>query len=54
MNEDKKSNGIGAFRFYIILLLIIVANTPLATAADTMFRANAEHTGVLAKKMWLL
>ena len=46
MDDHSRGNGIGAYRSCIIVLLLILALTPSATAADTMFRANAEHTGV--------
>jgi hypothetical protein len=46
MNDFRKSNGIGAYCSCIIFLLLITAFTPSAAAADTMFRANPEHTGV--------
>ena len=46
MNEYRRGNGIGVYRSCIILLLLIMALTPSAVAADTMFRANPQHTGV--------
>ena len=46
MNDHRRGNGIGACRYWVILLLLIMALTPSAAAADTMFRANPEHTGV--------
>ena len=45
LDDNRRGNGIGAYYFCIILLLIL-ALTPFAAAADTMFRANAEHPGV--------
>ena len=41
-----KGNGIEAKQSCIILFLLIVALIPSASAADTMFRGNPEHTGV--------
>jgi len=46
LNDHRRDNGIGAYRSCIILLLLITVLTPVAAAADTMFRSNAEHTGV--------
>ena len=46
MNDHRRGNGIGAYHSCIILFLFIMALTPSAAAADTMFRANPEHTGV--------
>jgi len=48
MNNHLWGNGniIGTYQSCIIFLLLILALTPSAIAADTMFRANAEHTGV--------
>ena len=46
MNKLKIGNGIGVSRSCIILLFLIMALTPSATAADTMFRADLQHTGV--------
>ena len=46
MNYYKWGNGLKSYRCCIIFLLLIIALTPSAIAADTMFRANAEHTGV--------
>ncbi len=46
LNNHSRDNGIGAFHSYIIFLLLITTLAPSATAADAMFRANAEHTGV--------
>jgi len=46
MNEHGRGYGIGAYRSCIILLFLIIAFTPSAAAADTMFRADLQHTGV--------
>jgi outer membrane protein assembly factor BamB len=46
MNEHRRGNGIGAYSSCLILLLYIIAFTQSAAAADTMFRANPEHTGI--------
>ena len=48
MNDYWRDTGIVAYHSHDIFLfiLLIVAFTPSAAAADTMFRANAEHTGV--------
>jgi UV DNA damage repair endonuclease len=45
MNDQCWGNRIGAYRLRIILLFLIIMLTPTA-AADTMFHANAEHTGI--------
>ncbi len=46
MNDHRRDNGIGAYSSCIILLFLIMALTSSAAAADTMFRANPQHTGV--------
>jgi outer membrane protein assembly factor BamB len=45
LNDNRRGIGIGAYHFCIILLFIL-ALTPSVAAADTMFRANADHLGV--------
>jgi outer membrane protein assembly factor BamB len=45
MNNHKRLKGIVLYRSCIIFLLLIIVLTP-SVAADAMFRANAEHTGV--------
>jgi outer membrane protein assembly factor BamB len=39
-------NSIGAHRFGILLLLLVFTFVSAVSAADSMFRANPEHTGV--------
>ena len=46
MNNHSWGIYIAAYHSSIIFLLLMLALTPSATAADSMFRANAEHTGV--------
>ena len=46
MNNYKEGNDIRVYRSCLILLLLIMALTPSAAAANMMFRANPEHTGV--------
>lgn len=46
MNEYRLGNHPGMYGSYILLLLFIMALAPSAAAADTMFRANPQHTGV--------
>ena len=46
MNDHGKGNGMSAYRSCIILFFLIIALSQSAAAADTMFRANAEHTGI--------
>ena len=46
MNNSWRFRGIGANHSCIILLSILMALTSSASAADTMFRANPQHTGV--------
>ena len=46
MNEHRRGTGIREYHSCIILLFLIMALTPSAAAADTMFRANPQHTGV--------
>jgi len=44
--DHRRGYGIGTYHSCIIFLLLIVTFIPSANAADAMFRANAEHTGV--------
>jgi len=46
MNDHRRGNGIGAYLSCTILLLLIIALTPFAAAADAMFRADLQRTGV--------
>jgi len=46
MNDYRKSNGISVYHSCIIFLFLIIVLSHSASAADTMFRGNAEHTGV--------
>ncbi|MCX6690287.1 MAG: PQQ-binding-like beta-propeller repeat protein, partial [Methanoregula sp.] len=46
MNDHMWGNGIRVYHSCIILLFLIITLTPAAAAADTMFRANPQHTGV--------
>ena len=46
MNNYRLVNGIISYRSCIIFLLLIMVLSNYVAAADTMFRANAEHTGV--------
>jgi eukaryotic-like serine/threonine-protein kinase len=46
LNNHQIDTGFRVYHPGIILLLFIIISVPPVTAADTMFRANAEHTGV--------
>jgi outer membrane protein assembly factor BamB len=46
MKNHRKYKYIGMYGSCIIFLLLIMALVPSAAAVDTMFRANAQHTGV--------
>ena len=46
MSKHRRGYGIGAYHSCIIFLLLIIALTPSAAAADTMFRADPQHTGI--------
>jgi len=45
MDDHRRCNGIEAYHSCLILLLLIIVLTLSVAAADTMFRANPEHTG---------
>jgi outer membrane protein assembly factor BamB len=46
VNEYRRGIGIGVYGSCILLLILIMALTPEAVAADTMFRNDPQHTGV--------
>ena len=46
LNNHRRGNGIGSYRSSLILILLILALMPSVAAADTMFRASPERTGV--------
>jgi eukaryotic-like serine/threonine-protein kinase len=46
LNDHRMGNGIGSYRSCLILILLILLLTPSAIAADMMFRASPERTGI--------
>ncbi|MCX6688241.1 MAG: hypothetical protein NTZ39_00855 [Methanoregula sp.] len=46
MNDHRRGNGIEVYHSCVILLLLIMTLASSAAAADTMFRATPQHTGV--------